>query len=220
MTTGGQQPLRLVLVDDHRLFRESLGALLSVHDGIEVVAEGSNGEEAVRLARQHRPDALLLDVEMPGQSVLTSLVEIRSASPATRIVILTMHENTTLARQLLIRGASAYLIKTIGHHELVAAVRATTERAPDMVTLSVSRGGLAGLAAGGAPVLSDRELEVLTLVSRARSNSAIAAELRISEGTVKRHLSNINAKLGSTSRMDAVRRATRARLLPSGLLED
>ncbi|WP_369137348.1 response regulator [Modestobacter versicolor] len=218
--TGSRQPLQVLLVDDHRLFRESLGALLGVHEGIEVVAEASNGEEAVRLARQHRPDVVLLDVEMPGQSVLTSLVEIRSASPTTRIVVLTMHENTTLARQLLLRGASAYLIKTIGHHELVAAIRATAERGTDMVTLSVSRGGLAGLAASGAPVLSDRELEVLALVSRAHSNASIAQELRISEGTVKRHLSNINTKLGATSRLDAVRRATRARLLTPGLLED
>ena len=218
--TGALPPLRVVLVDDHRLFRESLGALLAVHEGIEVVAEGGDGEDAVRLTRQHRPDVVLLDVEMPGQSVLTSLVEIRSASPSTRIVVLTMHENTTLARQLLLRGASAYLIKTIGHHELVAAIRASTEAASDMVTLSVSRGGLAGLAASGASVLSARELEVLTLVSRARSNQAIATELQISEGTVKRHLSNINNKLGSTSRLDAVRRATRARLLTPGLSED
>jgi DNA-binding NarL/FixJ family response regulator len=218
--TGALPTLRVVLVDDHRLFRESLGALLAVHEGIEVVAEGANGEDAVRLAREHRPDVVLLDVEMPGQSVLTSLVEIRSASPTTRIVVLTMHENTTLARQLLLRGASAYLIKTIGHHELVSAIRASTEGASDMVTLSVSRGGLAGLAASGASVLSARELEVLTLVSRARSNQAIASELQISEGTVKRHLSNINNKLGSTSRLDAVRRATRARLLTPGLDED
>jgi DNA-binding NarL/FixJ family response regulator len=218
--TGVPQPLRVVLVDDHRLFRESLGALLAVHEGIVVVAEGANGEDAVRLTREHRPDVVLLDVEMPGQSVLTSLVEIRSASPSTRIVVLTMHENTTLARQLLLRGASAYLIKTIGHHELVSAIRASTEAAPDMVTLSVSRGGLAGLAASGASVLSARELEVLTLVSRARSNQAIAGELQISEGTVKRHLSNINNKLGSTSRLDAVRRAARARLLTPGLGED
>ncbi|WP_138757375.1 response regulator [Modestobacter altitudinis] len=218
--TGAPQALRVLLVDDHRLFRESLGALLAVHEGIEVVAEGANGEDAVRLTREHRPDVVLLDVEMPGQSVLTSLVEIRSASPSTRIVVLTMHENTTLARQLLLRGASAYLIKTIGHHELVSAIRASTGGAPDMVTLSVSRGGLAGLAAPGASVLSARELEVLTLVSRARSNQAIAGELQISEGTVKRHLSNINNKLGSTSRLDAVRRATRARLLTPGLEED
>ncbi|WP_138733123.1 response regulator transcription factor [Modestobacter excelsi] len=218
--TGAPPPLRVVLVDDHRLFRESLGALLAVHEGIEVVAEGADGEDAVRLTREHRPDVVLLDVEMPGQSVLTSLVEIRSASPSTRIVVLTMHENTTLARQLLLRGASAYLVKTIGHHELVSTIRASTEAAPDMVTLAVSRGGLAGLAASGASVLSARELEVLTLVSRARSNQAIASELQISEGTVKRHLSNINNKLGSTSRLDAVRRAARARLLTPGLGED
>ena len=101
-----------------------------MHEGIEVVAEGAQrGGRRCGWPAQHRPDVVLLDVEMPGQSVLTSLVEIRSASPSTRIVVLTMHENTTLARQLLLRGASAYLIKTIGHHELVAAVRATTERA-------------------------------------------------------------------------------------------
>jgi DNA-binding NarL/FixJ family response regulator len=218
--TGALRALRVVLVDDHRLFRESLGVLLAVHEGIEVVAEGANGEDAVRLAREHRPDVVLLDVEMPGQSVLTSLVEIRSASPSTRVIVLTMHENTPLARQLLLRGASAYLIKTIGHHELVAALRASTDDERDMVTLSVSRGGLAGLTAAGGPVLSAREIEVLELVSRARSNHAIAEELQISEGTVKRHLSNINAKLGSTSRLDAVRRATRARLLTPGLGED
>ncbi|MCZ2819713.1 response regulator transcription factor [Modestobacter sp. VKM Ac-2977] len=218
--TGVERGLRVVLVDDHRLFRESLGALLAVHEGIEVVAEGANGEEAVRLARQHRPDVVLLDVEMPGQSVLTSLVEIRSASPSTRIVVLTMHENTPLARQLLLRGASAYLIKTIGHHELVAAIRAATDREQDLITLSVSRGGLAGLTSQGGPMLSEREVEVLALVGKARSNAAIATELRISEGTVKRHLSNINAKLGSTSRLDAVRRATQARLLAPGLGDD
>jgi DNA-binding NarL/FixJ family response regulator len=218
--TGVERRLRLVLVDDHRLFRESLGALLAVHEGIDVVAEGANGEEAVRLTRLHRPDVVLLDVEMPGQSVLTSLVEIRSASPSTRIVVLTMHENTPLARQLLLRGASAYLIKTIGHHELVAAIRAATDREQDLITLSVSRGGLVGLTAPGGPMLSEREVQVLSLVGKARSNAAIAAELRISEGTVKRHLSNINAKLGSTSRLDAVRRATRARLLAPGLGDD
>ena len=134
---------------------------------------------------------------MPGQSVLTSLVEIRSASPSTRIVVLTMHENTTLARQLLLRGASAYLIKTIGHHELVAAVRATTERAAghgDPVGLprraGRARGGRRSGAvrpgAGGAvPGLPCPD-----------ATPAIATELRITEGTVKRHLSNINAKLG------------------------
>ena len=105
--TGVQPPLRLVLVDDHRLFRESLGALLEVHEGIEVVAEGSNGDEAVRLARQHRPDVLLLDVEMPGQSVLTSLVEIRSASPSTRIVVPVVPPPATPASTPLIARPTA-----------------------------------------------------------------------------------------------------------------
>ena len=95
--TAAAGPIRLVLADDHRLFRESLRALLELHEGIDVVAEAADGEEAVRLAREQRPDVLLLDVEMPGQSVLTSLVEVRAASPGTRVVVLTMHETRTLA---------------------------------------------------------------------------------------------------------------------------
>lgn len=143
----GAEPLRVVLVDDHRLFRESLAALLAVHEGIEVVAEGADGAEAVELARRHRPDVVLLDVEMPGQPVLTTLAELRSTAPSARVVVLTMHEDTTLAHRLLVRGASAYLVKTIGHHELVAAIRGSG--GSDLVTLSVSRGRLAGLTGPG-----------------------------------------------------------------------
>ena len=101
-------------------------------------------------------------------------------------------------------GASAYLIKTIGHHELVSAIRASTEGETDMVTLSVSRGGLAGLAASGASVLSARELEVLTLVARAASNAEIARHLVLAEATVKTHVSAVLRKLGARDRVQAV----------------
>ena len=118
-------PTRVLLVDDHRIFRESLRALLDLHDDVEVVAEAGSGEEAVRLAAGGAADVVLLDVEMPGQSVLTTLADLRRTAPRTRVVVLTMHENASLARLLLMQGASTYLIKTIGHHELVAALRAS-----------------------------------------------------------------------------------------------
>ena len=127
MSTGPvpPAPTRVLLVDDHRIFRESLRALLDLHDDVEVVAEAGSGEEAVRLAAGGSADVVLLDVEMPGQSVLTTLADLRRTAPRTRVVVLTMHENASLARLLLLQGASAYLIKTIGHRELVAALRAS-----------------------------------------------------------------------------------------------
>ena len=132
MSTGPppSAPVRVLLVDDHRIFRESLRALLDLHDDVEVVAEAGSGEEAVRLAAGGAADVVLLDVEMPGQSVLTTLADLRRAAPRTRVVVLTMHENASLARLLLMQGASAYLIKTIGHHELVAALRASVVGGP------------------------------------------------------------------------------------------
>jgi DNA-binding NarL/FixJ family response regulator len=168
----------------------------------------------VHQAERLQPDVALLDVEMPGQSVLTTLPAIRRAAPACRVLILTMHETTALLRQLVLRGASGYLVKTIGHEDLVAAIESAMRSAPGMVTMSVTRGSLLSLAGDPATrILSERELEILHCVRRAQSNLQIAHALGISEGTVKRHLSNINAKLGATSRIDAVRKAMSASLL-------
>lgn len=154
---GGAAPVRVVLVDDHRLFRESLRALLDLHGEVAVIAEGATGLEAVRLARAHQPDVVLLDVEMPGQSVMTTLADLRAASPGTRVIILTMHENTALARKLLLQGASAYLVKTIGHRELADAISACMNRDPDVITLSVTRRSLAALGHEPADAADDGE---------------------------------------------------------------
>ncbi|MCZ2819819.1 response regulator transcription factor [Modestobacter sp. VKM Ac-2977] len=206
-------PIGVLLVDDHQIFRESLAALLTVDPGLVVLAEAGTGEEALRLARQHRPDVVLLDVEMPGQSVLTTLSELIAEEPAPRVIVLTMHEDAGLARQLLVRGASAYLVKTVGYRKLLSVVRAGMAESSDVVTMTMSRRSLAPMPAETSNVLSPREVEVLTLAARARTNQQIAGDLEISEGTVKRHLSNVNVKLGATSRLDAVRRATRQRLI-------
>ena len=211
MSSGPAAPTTVLLVDDHRIFRESLRALLDLHEDVRVVAEAGSGEEAVRLAGAHVPDVVLLDVEMPGQSVLTTLADLRRAVPDARVVVLTMHENTSLARLLLLQGASAYLIKTIGHQELVDAVRASVASAPELLSLAFTQPAPAGEA--DAAVLTGREVAVLALAGQGRSDAEIGAELRLPEDAVARHLATATAKLGTATRGDAVRRAARLGLI-------
>jgi DNA-binding NarL/FixJ family response regulator len=214
--TEPRRPVRVVLADDHALFREGLHQLLIVDGLIDVVAEGENGAEAVHLAVQYRPDVVLLDLEMPGQEVTTTLRQLHEQVPEAKAIVLTMHDEPTRVQQSLAAGASAYLVKTVARRELVAAICASADSGEsDFVTVSVPRQTLKALdSADPTPLLSAREVEVLTLVGRAASNAQVAAKLFISEGTVKRHLSNIYTKLGAVSRIDAVRRAVQAGLLP------
>lgn len=212
--TGPSRPTGLVIVDDHTLFRNGLRELFSHTPDIEVIGEGGSGPEAVALAERLRPDVLLLDVEMPGPGAAETVEQLQKVAPDTRIVVLTMHEDPALVHELLSRGASAYLNKTVGIQELGSAVRAV-DRSSGTVLLSVRRDTFAGIdgQAAAKPLLSPRELDVLRLVAQARSNAQIAGELYISEGTVKRHLTNIYAKLDAVSRVDAIRKATAARLI-------
>jgi DNA-binding NarL/FixJ family response regulator len=209
--------VRVIVVDDHTLFRQGLRELLSTDPQFMVVAEGASGAEAVTLAGEYRPDVILLDVEMPGPGAKTTIKLLRRVSPYTRIVVLTMHDDSTLVHELLEGGASAYLVKTIVREELIAAVRSVT-RSQSNVLLSVSRETIEGLdrhRPEGGP-LTSRELDVLRLLAQAMSNAQIASRLFITEGTVKRHLTNIYAKLGAVSRVDAIRKAVAARLIRPG----
>lgn len=209
-----ETPLRVVLVDDHALFREGLRELLRIDD-ILVVAEGANGQEAAALARTHLPDVLILDIEMPGQSALQTIKQVRELSPATRVMMLTMHEDSTLVHDLLRAGAVAYLTKTIQRSELVTAVR-SVGRSSGTVLLSVRRETFEGLPHredNDYALLSSREQEVLRLLAEGRSNAQIARVLFIAESTVKRHLTNIYGKLNATSRVDALQKAIAAKLL-------
>ncbi|MFF3634768.1 response regulator [Streptomyces sp. NPDC002250] len=210
MTTS--RPVRALLVDDHALFRDGLRELLVADGQIEVVAMGGNGAECVELALRHRPDVILLDVEMPGQDAWTTLEQLRRQVPESKVVILSMHEGYTLVQRLLDAGAAAYLTKSVVRRELVAAVCATAADESDSVTVSLPRRALLAPQTAGPESLSAREAEVLDLVAQAYSNAEIAGELFITESTVKRHLSNIYAKLGATSRLDAVRHAMRTGL--------
>ncbi|MGH3824241.1 MAG: response regulator transcription factor [Pseudonocardiaceae bacterium] len=210
----GTREISVVLVDDHTLFREGLAELLASDTTFHVVAHGSNGADALALVAEHRPDVALIDVEMPGPRTGVIVNRLCHEHPDTQVIVLTMHDKPQLVQELLNQGAAAYFVKTIAHQELIAAVRSVvTERGN--IWLSVSRRTINQLgkpSANGA--LSARELEVLQLTALAMSNAQIGRKLLIAEGTVKRHLTNIYAKLGAVSRVDAIRKATAARLIP------
>jgi DNA-binding NarL/FixJ family response regulator len=207
--------ISVVLVDDHALFREGVAELLASDSTFHVVAQGSDGAQALALVTEHRPDVVLVDVEMPGPGARATVSRLRQEHPDTRIIVLTMHDKPELVRELLSQGASAFLVKTITRLELIAAVRSVVTSRGN-VLLSVSRRTINHL--DNPPpntALSARELEVLRLAALAMSNAQIGKRLLITEGTVKRHLTNVYAKLGATSRVDAIRKATIARLIPS-----
>ena len=210
-----RRPVRVLIADDHTLFREGIGEILTAAGGIEVVGSAHSGEDTCRKAAELHPDVVVLDVEMPGQGVRETLPQLRRVSPHSRIVVLTMHDDVVLARELLALGAGAYLVKGSTRHELLSAIHSVVvDRGPGHVILSVSQQGLDRVDTTPGELLSAREREVLGLTAEALSNSQIARRLSIAEGTVKRHLRNIYAKLGAVSRLDAVNKAVAASLIP------
>lgn len=209
------RPIRTLIVDDHTLFREGMAEILTMSEEVEVVGQASNGKDACKRAAQLSPDVIVLDVEMAGQGVRETLTQLSRFAPRSRVVVLTMHDDLALARELLALGASAYLVKGSTRHELISAIRSVVvDRKPGHVILSVSQQGLDRAVQEPVDLLSFREREVLTLTAEALSNSQIARRLSIAEGTVKRHLRNIYGKLGAVSRLDAVNKAVAAALIP------
>ncbi|GAA1799440.1 response regulator transcription factor [Luedemannella flava] len=209
--------IRVALADDHTLFRQGVREMLSTDSGLEVVGEASNGPAAVAMATEHQPDVLLLDVEMPGPGAGPVIREVRRVCPQTQVIVLTMHDDADVVHELLGSGAAAYLVKTILRDELVAAVRSVA-REPETVLLSISRQTVSRLDAQRTRPeadnpLTERELQVLKLTALAFSNAQIASRLHITQATVKRHLTNVYAKLQAVSRVDAIRKATARRLI-------
>jgi two-component system, NarL family, response regulator NreC len=203
---NGKGGIRVVLADDHAVVRSALRMLLDGEDGIEVVAEAGDAQSAVRYAAGHRPDVMILDINMPGGSGLSAIPEIRSASPSTRIVMLTMQEETSAAREALQAGVLGYILKEAASEELVKAVRLA---AAGKTYLQPELGArLAAEPASASPDdLSDRELEVLRLIALGHTNNEIAQNLYLSVRTVESHRAHIQQKLGLTSRSELVRYA-------------
>jgi DNA-binding NarL/FixJ family response regulator len=212
----GQSPgeITIALADDHTLFREGIREMLATDPAIRVVGEAADGHAAAELAIEHRPDVLLLDVEMPGPGAPWVIRAVNKNCPGVHVIVLTMHDDADIMQNLLNCGATAYLVKNILRNQLIAAIHSVARR-PDTVLVSVSRKTIEGNTSARR-LLSGRESEVLRLIAEALSNAQIAARLDITEATVKRHLTNIYAKLNAVSRVDAIRKATEARLLRPG----
>lgn len=214
---GEQSPeITVVLADDHTLFLEGVREMLATDPRIRVIGEAADGDAATRLVIEQRPDVLLLDVEMRGPGASSIIRTLRTDCPEVQVIVLTMHDAADLVQDLLNCGAAAYLVKSIRRDELIAAIVSAASR-PDSVLVSVSRETIHSLDGGrGAQpkiVLTPREAQVLQLIADAFNNAEAAASLGVSEATVKRHLTNIYAKLNAVSRVDAIKKGKAENLI-------
>jgi DNA-binding NarL/FixJ family response regulator len=206
--TSANGSIRVLLADDHTMFREGLAGILASYGAMEVVAEVPNDAEALKLARELSPDVVIMQVQLPFQRAKQTLREMRSFREPPKVVIVTMFESPRYLRGLTGVGASAYLLKTSSSEHLVAAVRAAVlDPKSENAVVGMPREMLEGTEEGVESVLSARELEIVLLAARGLSNAQIATSLHISEATVKRHLANIYPKMGVSSRGEAAREA-------------
>ncbi|QYN34368.1 response regulator transcription factor [Pseudonocardia sp. DSM 110487] len=215
--------VRVLLVDDQALFREALATLLAVHEGVEVVGEAGDGDEALRKAAELVPDVVLMDLRMPVLDGIGATRRLRVEQPEVRVIALTTFDDDQDVFAALRAGAVGYLLKDVSSARLVEAVHAAA-RGESVLQPSVAAKVVARFAqlpdtdaeARPQPLvvpLSDRELGVLRLLADGRSNREIAAELFLAEGTVKNHVTNVLAKLGARDRTQAALRARALGLL-------
>ncbi|MDP1580749.1 MAG: response regulator transcription factor [Candidatus Didemnitutus sp.] len=209
--------IRLLLVDDQSLFREALRSLLSLQSDLEIVAEAENGERAVALTRVHRPDVVLLDLRMPVLGGVEATRRIAQLVPATRVIVLTTFDEDEEIFDALRAGAVGYLLKACSAEKLCESIRAAA-KGTSVLEPSVAAKVMAELdrltAREGKPMthtladpLSSRELDVLRRLAAGGSNKEIGAELGITEGTVKNHMTHVLGKLGVLDRTQAALRA-------------
>lgn len=203
MTAAPTVPIRLLIADDQALVRGALGALLDLEPDLEVQGLAADGAEALRLAEELQPDVCLMDIQMPGVDGVEATTRIRAASPQTRVLVVTTFARPGYLRAALDAGASGFVVKDTPAEELAAAVRRVHAGLrvldPKLAEESLFE---------GANPLSDRERQVLRLAADGRSAAAIAAEVFLSAGTVRNHLSAAIGKTGAENRAQAVRIAS------------
>jgi len=192
--------IRIVCVDDHPIVREGLSGVLLLQSDMELVGEAGSGKEAVDLYRKLRPDVLVLDLRLRDMSGFDVMQQILSEFSAARILVLTSLEGDADIERALALGARGYVVKGTGREELVRAVRAV-HAGKRHIPAEVAEKLAEHLA---SEKLSARELEVLSLIARGKSNKEVGAALRIAEDTVKMHVKNLLAKLGVNDRTEAV----------------
>jgi DNA-binding NarL/FixJ family response regulator len=214
--------IRLLLVDDQRLMRDGLRTLLELESDFEVVGEAKNGAEALEAYRQHSPDVILMDIRMPVMDGVEATRRLREADPASKVIILTTFDDNEYVFEGLRAGALGYLLKDVSGDELADAIRKVAAGG-SMIEPSVARKVVAEFARL-APVtpeakadliepLSEREIEILKLVSQGLTNKEIAARLYLAEGTVKNYVTSILQKIAARDRTQAAIRARELGLL-------
>ncbi|HVL99025.1 MAG TPA: response regulator transcription factor [Egibacteraceae bacterium] len=216
------EAIRVIVADDHAVFRRGLEMVLESEPDIEVVAEAGDGKEATDLAVEHMPDLVLMDVRMPAHGGIEATKAIKDAVPHSKILMLTISDEEEDLYDAIKAGASGYLLKEISIEEVAEAIR-KVHAGQSLISPSMASKLLSEFASMAkkdeqkqqmpAPRLTDREMEVLALVAQGMNNRDIAKELFISENTVKNHVRNILEKLHLHSRMEAVVYAVREKLL-------
>jgi DNA-binding NarL/FixJ family response regulator len=216
------EPIRVLVVDDHALFRRGLQMVLEQEPDIEVVGEASDGQEAVAAAAEALPDVVLMDVRMPKRGGIDACTAIHETVPSAKIIMLTISDEEADLYEAIKAGAMGYLLKEISIEEVASAIRAV-HGGQSLISPSMASKLLTEFASMikktddrqqvPTPRLTDREMEVLKLVAKGLNNRDIAKQLFISENTVKNHIRNILEKLQLHSRMEAVVYAVREKLL-------
>ncbi len=213
--------LRILVADDHEVVRQGMRTLLEVRPGWEVCAEAANGREAVELAKQTKPDVVVLDISMPELNGLEATREIVKALPKTEVLILTLHESEQLVRRVVESAARAYVLKSDAGRNLVEGVAAlgqhkgffSSKVATVVVESHLKRDKATGRTNRYHELLTSREREVVQLLAEEKSNKEIAATLRLSVHTVETHRNNIMRKLGTHSLTGLIRYALRNKIV-------
>ena len=194
------QPIRILTADDHALLRQGIASLVGLESDMEIVAQASTGREAVEKFKAHRPDITLMDLQMPDISGIEAMIAIRNEFPNARIIVLTTYAGDVQVMRALKAGARGYILKGRVHKELLETIRAVhagQKRLPPEVATVVAEHA-------GEDELSARELDVLRLIAAGNANKEIAAQLSVTEETVKSHVTSILSKLGANDRTHAV----------------
>lgn len=212
------EPIRVVIVDDHPFYRDGLAELLTA-SGVEVVAAVPTGEAALSAVEELAPDVVVMDLNLPGISGIEATRRLAELAPATRVLVLTVSAQETDVTEAIVAGASGYVLKEAPIEEVVAGIRAAvaghsfiSPRIANLLLFRVQEQGRSGGDLAGAH-LSARELDVLALLAKGRSNIEIAETLIISQSTVRHHISNILMRLQVENRVQAAVRAVRGRIV-------
>ncbi len=215
--------IRLVLADDHVVVRAGIRQFLELEDDFEVVAEADDGDQAKQMIEQHLPDVVVLDIQMPKATGIEVARHIRANRWPVGVLVLTAYEDDPYVTAVLKAGANGYVLKTARPHEIIQAVRDVHQGKSVLDKAIIAKVMKTLSTPAGPPLtanLSDREMEVLTLAAKGKTNRAIAAQLSISDRTVQGHFARIFEKMQAASRTEAVMKAVSMGLIPPDIAHE